>query len=201
MFYMIFFKKFHDMNWGKFWVLAQLAHYDPNVSFSLTLHLYVDVSHRKPGQVRHFEDARVGHVDLLKDELGSLHGQPALQLRVQWGHQNPLAQHAPVLIVWFGPVDDVKVGVVQVEFYLQVVSVGGTQEGLMPCGGSEVDVSAAERPARRPVLTRGCSLMTLVPLTFPLAPAAGWLYWFWVKCINYRMDWHEIWPWCSGRMS
>ena len=135
------------MNWGKFWFVGELEQNDPNVSFSLTLHLYVDVSHRKPSQVRHFEDARVRHVDLLKDELGSLHGQPALQLRVQWRHQNPLAQHAPVLIVWFGPVDDVKVGVVQVEFYLQVVSGGGMQEGLMACGESEVDMSAAERPA------------------------------------------------------
>ena len=44
--------------------------------------------------------------------------------------------------------------------------------------------------------------MTLViPLTFPLAPAAAWLDWFWVKCINYRTDCHEIWPWCSGRMN
>lgn len=37
--------------------------------FSLTGYIYVDSSHRMPSQIRHIEDTRVRHLDLLHDEM------------------------------------------------------------------------------------------------------------------------------------
>lgn len=41
-------------------------------SSSLTDDVDVDVGHAEPGQVAHSEDARVGHLHFLNDELGPL---------------------------------------------------------------------------------------------------------------------------------
>lgn len=105
----------------------------PEVSPSLTDDVDVDVGHVEPGQVAHSEDARVGHLHFLDDELGPLHGDPALQLGVQRRRQDALLKDDPFGAVRLGPVDDVQARVVQVHFQFEVVAAGRVPEVLVLC--------------------------------------------------------------------
>lgn len=89
------------------------------------------MSHSEASQVGDLEEPRVGGLHLLHDQLRPVHSEPSLQLRVQRRQQNPLVHDDPVLVVQFGPVDHVEVGVVQEELHLQVLSVGKMQETLV----------------------------------------------------------------------
>lgn len=103
------------------------------VSSSLTDDVDVDVGHVEPGQVAHSEDARVGHLHFLDDELGPLDGEPALQLGVQRRRQDALLHDDPLGAVRLGLVDDVQARVVQVQFELEVVAAGRLPEVLVLC--------------------------------------------------------------------
>lgn len=107
------------------------------------------------GQVAHSEDARVGHLHFLDDELGTLHGEPALQLGVQGRRRDALLHDDPLGAVRLGLVDDVEVRVVQVQFDFEVVAAGRVPEVLVLCDGRKVlavsRVSAVTPLASRPV--------------------------------------------------
>lgn len=104
------------------------------VSSSLTDDVDVDVSHVEPGQVADSEDARVRHLHFLDDELGPLHGDPALQLGVQRRRQDALLHNDPAGAIRLGFVENVQARVVQVQFQSEVVATGRVQEVLVLCG-------------------------------------------------------------------